>query len=131
MDIKYYEVELGNPPNTDDTFPMCIKATFNPSKEDVEDFLKEDLKNLGYTSVVAIDAISHEDAKKFYDLECEDTWPILTDQYSFFSTNGLKISGTKEALLELCENMSFKEDISNGLKDLISEIEMTFSHNEE
>lgn len=51
----------------------------------------------------------------------------MEEKYTFRSTNGLEIIGTKEALTELCENICMREDISNGLKDLISEIEMTFN----
>ena len=77
MKIYYYEVLFKN------SYGMCIKSEVeNPTKEQVAEFLKKDMENLGLKhgrgDIESVDPISHEDAIKFYDMENEANFPVLT-----------------------------------------------------
>jgi hypothetical protein len=72
--MKYYEVLFN------DEYGICIKSMVeNPTKEQVTEFLKVDMKNNNYTinDIEDIAEISLEEAKAFYDMEKEKVFPIL------------------------------------------------------
>jgi hypothetical protein len=72
--MKYYEILFA------DSYGICIKSEVeNPSREQVWEFLKEDMVKYHYKiqDIESIDEISLEDAKSFYDMENEVTFPIL------------------------------------------------------
>lgn len=72
--IKYFEVDMSN---ENDNYSMCIKATHIPTKSEVENFLKDDMKKMGYTKVDFIIETTLEEAKNSYDMEDEKNFPIL------------------------------------------------------
>ena len=72
--MKYYEVLFN------DEYGICIKSEVeNPTKEQVAEFLKVDMKKNNYTIVDIEDIaeISLEEAKAFYDMEKEKVFPVL------------------------------------------------------
>lgn len=75
MNVRYFEVDLSN--HDGDSYSICIKATHVPTKEEVEKFLVEDMKNLGYTDVTLIVETTLEESKEFYAMENEKDFPVL------------------------------------------------------
>lgn len=74
--INYYEVLFK------DSYGICIKSEIeNPTREQVSEFLKEDMKNYNYKmdDIESIDPISLEEAKNFYDMENEANFPVLKE----------------------------------------------------
>ncbi len=74
MKIKYYEVLFT------DTYGICIKSEIeNPTREQVATFLKDDMKKYHYKleDIESIDEISLKEASNFYDMENEESFPIL------------------------------------------------------
>ncbi len=72
--MYYYEVLFN------DSYGICIKSIIeNPTKEQVAEFLKEDMDNFDYTidDIESIDTISLEEATHFYDMENEANFPVL------------------------------------------------------
>lgn len=78
----YYEVELGkesfneNKENEDNT-SICIIAEHWPSIEEASIFCKKDMETLGYKYVIGITKLDKDEAKRFFDLSNEESWPIL------------------------------------------------------
>ena len=72
--MRYFEVDMSN---ESDSYSMCIKATYEPTKEEVKAFLKEDMKSLGYTQIDTIIETTLEEAKKYYDMGNEQNFPVL------------------------------------------------------
>ena len=75
-DIRYFEVDMSNEKESD-CYSMCIKATHKPTKEEVKEFLKEDMKSLGYTEIDCVIETTLEESRNFYDMENEKNFPIL------------------------------------------------------
>ena len=75
-DIKYCEVDMSNPEG--DVYSMCIKATHIPTKEEVKQFLAEDMRNFGCTDIDLIVETTLEEAKNFYDMTDEQHFPVLS-----------------------------------------------------
>lgn len=72
--MKYYEVLFT------DSYGICIKSEVeNPTREQVADFLREDMEKYKYKlqDIESIDEISLEEAKNFYDMENEKSFPVL------------------------------------------------------
>lgn len=72
--MKYYEVLFT------DSYGICIKSEVeNPSREQVWIFMKEDMVKYHYKEqdIESIDEISLEEAKSFYDMEGEESFPVL------------------------------------------------------
>lgn len=74
--MKYFEIDMSNE-REEGCYSMCIKAMHEPTKEEVKEFLAEDMKELGYTEIDAIIETTLEDAKNFYDMENEENFPVL------------------------------------------------------
>lgn len=72
--IRYFEIDMSN---KNDSYSICIKATHKPTKEEVKEFLKEDMKSMGYTEVDTIIETTLEEARNFYDMENENNFPVL------------------------------------------------------
>lgn len=68
---KYYEVEF------EDTYSMVIKGKRIPTYKEVEEFLKEDMKNMGVKEVVSVIEISEDEARLFFDFSNEKNWPVF------------------------------------------------------
>ena len=72
--MRYFEIDMSN---ENDSYSMCIKATHEPTKEEVKAFLKEDMESLGYTKIDTVIETTLEEAKNFYDMENEANFPVL------------------------------------------------------
>ena len=72
--IRYFEIDMSN---ENDSYSMCIKATHKPTKEEIKDFLKKDMEDMGYTEIDIIVETTLEEAKNFYDMENEVSFPVL------------------------------------------------------
>ena len=82
MEKKYYEVEFAQKKfdtsrEESDTYSICIIAEHYPSIEEVMEFCKDDMRNLGYSVVISVTPLDYEEAHKFFDMENEDNFPIL------------------------------------------------------
>ena len=75
--VNFYEVEMRNSKNMEDSYSMCIKGIRKPNIKEAKDFLKNDLKNLGYDLISDILEISKEEAFNFFDMENEKKFPIF------------------------------------------------------
>lgn len=75
--INFYEVEMKNSKDKEDSYSMCIKGTRKPSITEAKEFLKNDLENLGYDVISDVLEISKEDAFNFFDMENEQNFPIF------------------------------------------------------
>lgn len=71
MKYKYYEVEF------EDTYSMVIKAKRRPTYKEAEEFLKEDMKNMGVKEVVSVTEISEDEARLFFDFSNEKNWSVF------------------------------------------------------
>lgn len=71
MEYKYFEVEF------EDTYSMVIKVKRRPTYKEVEEFLKEDMKNMGVKEVVSVTEISEDEARLFFDFSNEKNWPVF------------------------------------------------------
>lgn len=82
MEKKYYEVEFAHEKfdtsrEESDTYSVCIIAEHYPSIEEATEFCKDDMENLGYGIVISVTPLDCEEAHKFFDMENEDSFPIL------------------------------------------------------
>ncbi len=78
--MRYFELGLGNSLEEDwETFnSICIKGHREPKNfEEANAFLKQDLINLGYKTVVSITEIPEEEAKSCFDWESIVKAPIF------------------------------------------------------
>lgn len=72
--MKYHEVLFT------DSYGICIKSEIeNPTKEQVSNFLKEDMEKFHYKTddIDSINEIPLEEARSFYDMENEEDFPVL------------------------------------------------------
>lgn len=79
MEYPYYEICIGPGPlvdGDDSNFWMCVHGVRKPSLEEAEQFFAEDVKNNG-GKVLAVNQISAEEARAFYDLSREREWPVF------------------------------------------------------
>ncbi len=82
MNKKYYEVEFAHKKfdtskDEADTYSICIIAEHHPSIEEVTEFCKNDMENLGYSVVISVTPLDYDEAHKFFDMENEDSFPVL------------------------------------------------------
>ena len=73
MKYPYYEVCIGPGPflpGDDSNFWMCIHGVRQPTQEEAEQFLAEDVKTHG----------GAEEASAFYDLSAEEKWPVFGEE---------------------------------------------------
>lgn len=79
--MKYFELGLGNSIEEDwETFDysMCIKGEREPKDmEEANEFIKEDLKMLGYKTVVSITEIPEKEAQTFFDWDAILCAPVF------------------------------------------------------
>ena len=68
--VKYYEVDFNN------GYGMVIKSKIEPTREQIEEFVKVDAdKNGGVAEIYG--PSTREEVSPFYDMENESNWPIL------------------------------------------------------
>ena len=82
MKYQYYEICIGPGPflpGDDSNFWMCIHGVRQPTLEEAEQFLAEDVKNNG-GKVLAVNRISAEDASALYDLSLEERCPVFGEK---------------------------------------------------
>lgn len=72
--MRYFEIDMSN---ENDSYSMCIKATHEPTKEEVKEFLKTDMESIGCTTIDCIVETTLEEARNFYDMENEENFPVL------------------------------------------------------
>ena len=90
MDRDYGFYELGLGTKTSETNPDCvcrglldseysiaIKADHSPDFNEAEEFIKDDLKRLGYDGVYSITEITEDEVYKFFDTDNIDNWKVL------------------------------------------------------
>ena len=85
MERKYYEVEFGKRSElednsfcgTPDRYSMCIIAEHHPSFEEAKEFCKSDMEKWGYDTICAVIEIDYDEAHNFFDMDNEDSFPIL------------------------------------------------------
>lgn len=81
MNVQYYELNFGI--NTSDgviesEYSMVIKATREPTIAEAENFIADDMENLGYDTIYSILPISEQEVYSFYDTENIDNWKIFS-----------------------------------------------------
>lgn len=89
-DIKFYELDCGIKAKeneeygceicrglVDTEYSIAIKADHYPTFEEAEEFIKEDLKRLGYDGVYGITPIEEWEVHEFFDDSNIDDWKIL------------------------------------------------------
>ena len=82
MKYPYYEVCIEPGPflpEDDSSFWMCIHGVRQPTLEETEQFLTEDVKNNG-GKVLAVNPISVKEAREFYDPSREDARPVFGEE---------------------------------------------------
>lgn len=79
--MRYFELGLGNSIEEDwETFDfsICIKSEREPLNfEEANEFIKNDLQNLGYKTVVSITEISEAEAMEFFDWDAIVKAPVF------------------------------------------------------
>lgn len=89
-EIKFYELACGVKPEegikynyeicrglTDAGYSIAIKSDHYPTFEEAEEFIKEDLKRLGYDGVYGITPVTEEEVHQFLNDDNIDNWEIL------------------------------------------------------
>ncbi len=61
----------------DTEYSIAIKADHYPTFEEAEEFIKEDLKRLGYDGVYGITPITEDEVHSFFDDSNIDNWIVL------------------------------------------------------
>lgn len=90
VEVKYYELNCGIKAKeneeygcgvcrglVDAEYSIAIKADHYPDFEEAEEFIKEDLKRLGYDGVYGITPLTEEEVYSFFDTENIDNWKVL------------------------------------------------------
>lgn len=62
----------------DSDYSIAIKADHYPDVEEVEEFVKDDLKKFGYDGIYGITPLSEDELYSFFDTENIDKWKILS-----------------------------------------------------
>ena len=82
--MRYFEIGFGYKEDPDfgtcdyeEQYSIAIKATHHPSFEEVENFVKVDMKNFGYTGINSITEIEEWECHTFFDDSNFDNWPVL------------------------------------------------------
>ena len=87
-DYGFYELGLGvktDEPDSDyvcrglydSEYSIAIKADHSPDFEEAEEFIREDLKRLGYDGVYSITEITEYEVEQFFDTSNIDDWKVL------------------------------------------------------
>ena len=79
MEYPYYEICIGPGPflaGDDNNFWMCVHGVRKPTLAEAELFFAEAIKN-NSGKVLAVNQISAEEARAFYDLSQEREWPVF------------------------------------------------------
>ncbi len=90
-EIKFYELNCGEKAEAgkeygcevcrglvDTEYSIAIKADHYPTFEEAEEFIKEDLKRLGYDGVYGITLLTEDEVHSFFDDSNIDNWKVLT-----------------------------------------------------
>ena len=83
--MRYFEIGFGNKNDVgfrtgdyEDLYSMAIKGEREPNTfEEAEEFLKEDMKRLGYTGINSITEIEEWECHKFFDDSNFDNWLVF------------------------------------------------------
>lgn len=77
MEYQYFEVCIGDGPkeNVNDYW-MCIRGMREPSVQEAEQFLADDIAQTG-GRVLGVYPIDRRDADGSYDFSDEDQWPVF------------------------------------------------------
>lgn len=83
--MRYFEIGFGNKEDKDfrtgdyeELYSMAIKGERGPDNfEEAEEFLKEDMKRLGYTGINSITEIEEWECHKFFDDGNFDNWKVF------------------------------------------------------
>lgn len=77
MEQQYFEICIGDgPEESDDDFWMCIRGVREPSIQEAEQFLADDIAQIG-GHVLGVYPIDRRDADGFYDFSYEEQWPVF------------------------------------------------------
>lgn len=89
-EIKFYELNCGEKAEegqeygcevcrglVDIGYSIAIKADHYPTFEEAEEFIKDDLKRLGYDGVYGITPITEYEVHSFFDDSNIDNWKVL------------------------------------------------------
>lgn len=61
----------------DAEYSIAIKAEHEPTFEEAEEFIKDDLKRLGYDGVYGITPITEYEVHQFFDDSNIDNWNVM------------------------------------------------------
>ena len=85
--IRYFELGFGYKEDEyfgtgdyEEVYSMAIKADHYPSFEEAEEFVKDDMKEWGYTGINSITEIEEWEVHKFFDDDNVDNWKVLTNK---------------------------------------------------
>lgn len=99
--VKYYEVDFNN------GYGMVIKSKIEPTREQIEEFVKVDAdKNGGVADIYG--PSTREEVSPFYDMENESNWPILeSTSIKCSARDPYKVDWLKKALQYMQEDEYF------------------------
>ena len=69
--MKYFEIMFP------DGYSILIKGIREPSIDEAKEFLKEDMKNMGYTEIDYIEEWKLSDALTAFDFDNVEHWPVF------------------------------------------------------
>ncbi len=83
--MRYFEIEFDNEPRNQNgsegdcngEYSICILGEREPNIHEAAEFCKEDMKTMGYKYVVNILEIPQKEARTFFDMEREKSFPIF------------------------------------------------------
>lgn len=88
MEIKFYELEFGIKVEgnecdscrglVDTGYSVAIKSDHEPSFEEAEEFIKNDLDKFGYDGVYGITPLTENEVYTFFDTDNIDNWKVLS-----------------------------------------------------
>ena len=98
MNIRYFELVFK------DEYSMIIKAVRQPTIEEAEQFIAEDMKTrpLHYDHIEEIHEWTEEDARSAFDFDNEDNWPIFGAPKPTDEVAG--VSGIISSIIKKLEN---------------------------
>lgn len=83
--MRYFEIEFDNEPRNQDgwevdvvgEYSICILGEREPSIKEAMEFCKKDMEIMGYKYVVNVLEIGQEEARTFFDMENEKSFPVF------------------------------------------------------
>lgn len=134
--LKFYEVDLWRNYYDEDggldgiitDYSMCIKGYFQPTIKEVEYFLENDIRQLGYEGVTRITEIEEKEVYDFFDTENIDNWPIFGKENKEMKEEirivDKAITLTEELIKLLdgdlrCANLKLAQEFDDNVSDLL------------